>query len=122
MDLAGRERRGERLGVQPGEHQHAAVGDVLDDRRDEAVGRRTGRPPGRATSRPSRRGHPATPRTGRPAAAIAALTSAIEWIRRWKIDGREDRIGAAVADRRDEVVPGPAAPPDAMTGTRDTRS
>ena len=33
-----RERRGERLGVQPADHQHAAVGDVLDDARDEAVG------------------------------------------------------------------------------------
>ena len=36
VDLARAERRGERLDVQPADHQHPAVGDVLDDAHDEA--------------------------------------------------------------------------------------
>ena len=53
-----------------------------------------------------------------PAAASAALTSPIETSRRWKMDGGEHGVGAAVDDRRDHVAPGPEAPPEAMTGTR----
>ena len=51
-----------------------------------------------------------------PAAAIAAFTSAIEWRRRWKIDAARtasappSRIAATKSS-------GPAAPPEAMTGT-----
>jgi tyrosyl-tRNA synthetase len=37
VDVAGRERRVERLAVHPGEHQHLAVGGIADDRRDETV-------------------------------------------------------------------------------------
>ena len=37
MDLAGRDRRGERLGIHAGEHQHASVARVLGDGRDEAI-------------------------------------------------------------------------------------
>ena len=73
------ERRGERLDVQPADHQHAAVRDVLDDARDEAVrspgacrvepaSRSTG--PGRATVMPrpprARRGPAAPPRPSPP--------------------------------------------------------
>ena len=57
--------------------------------------------------RPGADGHAAAPagaaRTGSPAAAIAALTSAIETSRRWKIAGGEDGVGAALADRGHEV-------------------
>ena len=102
VDLAGRERRGERLGVHPGDHQ------------DAAVGARPGRPPGRGRRRRSATAGAATDdarhatacgtsRTGRPAAAIAALTSAIGVDPAVEDRGGEDRVGAAVADRGDEV-------------------
>ena len=77
VDVARRERRVERLAVHPGEHQHLAVRGVADDRRDEAVG---------AEADGVRVDHAATARTDSPAAAIAALTPAIECWRRWKID------------------------------------
>ena len=59
---------------------------------------------------------PATRRTGSPAAAIAALTSAMVWIRRWKIEAA--RTASAPPSRTAATKSaGPAAPPDAMTGT-----
>ena len=58
-----------------------------------------------------------TSRTGSPAAAIAALTSPMEWIRRWKIEAA--RTASAPPSRTAATKSaGPAAPPDAMTGTR----
>ena len=37
VDVAGRRRRGQRLGIHVADHQDPAVGDVLDHGRDEAV-------------------------------------------------------------------------------------
>jgi hypothetical protein len=37
MHIAGRERRGKRLGIHPGQHEDSAVTGVLDDRRNEAI-------------------------------------------------------------------------------------
>ena len=91
--------------------------------------RRPGRSPGTSPSGPKATAGAATDRApvmrrpaGRggpagPAAAIAALTSAIEWIRRWKIDAA--RTASAPPSRTAATKSaGPAAPPDAMTGTR----
>ena len=88
---------------------------VLDDRRDEAVGAEaTAAGDERA---PSRDGLPGRAGPAGPAAAIAALTSAIEWIRRWKIEAA--RTASAPPSRTAATKSaGPAAPPDAMTGTR----
>ena len=55
-----------------------------------------------------------------PAAAIAALTAAIEWIRRWKIEAART-ASAPPSTTAATKSSGPAAPPEAMTGT-DTRS
>ena len=57
-----------------------------------------------------------TRRTGSPAAAIAALTSAIEWIRRWKIEAART-ASAPPSTTAATKSSGPAAPPEAMTGT-----
>ena len=106
VDLAGLERRRERLGVHPGEHQDPAVGGVLDDRRRQAVGTE---PHGGQV----RRRHAAAPdatRTGRPAAAIAALTSPIEWIRRWKIEAARTASAPPRRPRRRDR-PGPPRRP-----------
>ena len=114
MDLAGRERRGQRLRVHVGHHQHAPVGAVLDDGRHEAV-----RAEADGWRRLRARRHATAwgaSRTGRPAAAMAALTSAMEWIRRWKIEAA--RTASAPPSRTARTKSsGPAAPPDAMTGT-----
>ena len=102
----------ERLLVHPGEHQHAPVGGVLDDCRDEPV-----------VAELRIDGHAATPavvRTGNPAPAIADLTDAIEWIRRWKIEAAST-ASAPPSRTAATKSAGPAAPPEAMTGT-DTRS
>src|SRR4029077_6843847 len=98
--------------IRVGEHQHPAVSLVLDDDRDQPI-----RAPGRVPD------HAATPwvaRIGIPAVAIARLTSAIEWIRRWKIEAART---ASTPPSRTAVTKsaGEAAPPDAITGT-DTRS
>ena len=98
------ERRGEGLGVHVGEHQDPAVGGVLDDAGHEAVGaeadrRRVGCASRHATAS-------GTSRTGSPAAAIAALTAAIEWIRRWKIEAASTASAPPSTDRGDEVVAG----------------
>ena len=100
--LAGLERRVERLAIHPREHQDPAVGGVLDDRRDEAVGapQRLAR---RARPARSRGARSATSRTGRPAAAIASLTAAIEWSRRWKIEAARTASAPPSTDRGDEV-------------------
>ncbi len=85
MDVARLERRAKGFGIHVRDHEDAAVGGVLDDDRREAI-----RPECHVRSRDGSLGvHAAasgTSLTGRPAAAIAAFTSAIEWIRRWKID------------------------------------
>ena len=71
MDLAGRDGRGQRLGVHLGDHQHAAVGDVLDDGRHEPVRRRTltsgdRRAPASCDGLPGRAGRAGRPRPSRP--------------------------------------------------------
>ena len=38
MDVAGLDGGGQGFGVHPGEHEHAAVGGILDDGGHEAVG------------------------------------------------------------------------------------
>jgi hypothetical protein len=115
VDLARGEGGGERLRVDVGDHQDAAVGGVLDDGGDEA-----GRAPGDVFLAELRGGHATDSsmrRTGRPAAAMAALTSAIEYMRRWKIEAA--RTASALPSRTAVTKSsGPAAPPDAMTGTR----
>src|SRR4051794_22885476 len=115
MDDPGLERCRERLGVHPGEHEHGAVRSVLDDGRDEAGGS----PDPLTGEGYHRTGHAAaagSSRTGKPASAIACLTAAIEWIRRWKIDAA--RTASAPPSRTAATKSiGPAAPPEAMTGT-----
>ena len=117
--LAGRERRRQRLGVDVGEHQDAAVGDVLDDDRDEAVGaegaaRWARLPPSRGRllgDRPDRQaggGHRGLDRADRVLAR----------------GGRSRPPGPRRRRRRARPrrsPPVPAAPPDATTGTS-TRS
>src|SRR4249919_2762597 len=114
MDIAGRDRRGQRLGVHVGDHQHAPVGAVLDHGRHEAV-----RAEADGWRRPPARRHATAcgaSRTGRPAAAIAAFTSAMEWIPWWKIEAA--RTASAPPSRTARTKSsGPAAPPEAMTGT-----
>ena len=120
--LAGPQRRLERLGVLPADHEDPPVGRVLDDRRDEPVraeahGRRIERSRAVAAAiRPP----PRPSRTGTPAAAMAALTAAIEWMSRWKIEA------ARTASAWPSVIAatmsaGEPAPPEAMTGTLDAR-
>src|SRR6185369_6598647 len=104
-----------RLLVHPREHQDATVRGILDDRRHEAV-----RSPARlAVGARHGTGHAATSgtrRTASPASAIARLTAAIEWIRRWKIEAA--RTASAPPSRMAATKSaGPAAPPDAITGT-----
>src|SRR5688572_13598217 len=111
VHFAGGHRRLERLGVHPRDHQDASVGGILDHRGHEAVGAKTD-----VRSRHDVPGGHATARTGSPAAAIAALTSAMEWTGRWKIDGA--RTASAPPSRTAATKSaGPAAPPLAMTGT-----
>src|SRR4051812_28801523 len=118
MALAALARRPPRLFIHPAEHQDPSVCRVLDDRRGEAV-----EPPQRLGPLSGDRGHAAASsarRTGNPASAIACFTSEIEWIRRWKIEAA--RTASAPPSRTALTKSaGPAAPPEAMTGTR-TRS
>src|SRR5476651_1647808 len=116
MDLTRGEGRRERFMIDPGQHQDPAVGAVLDDRRDEAGsirpghGRRIERRGGAHAARPGVR------RTASPASAMAALIAPIEWIRRWKIEAA--RTASAPPSRMARTKSaGPAAPPDAITGT-----
>src|SRR5688572_19861090 len=115
MDIARVDRGGERLGVHVRDHQDAAVHGVLDHDRGEPV-----RPERHARRRERpRRAHAAdsgTSLTGSPAAAMAAFTSAIEWMRRWKIDAAST-ASAPPSRTAATKSAGPAAPPDAMTGT-----
>src|SRR6188472_1770187 len=85
VHVAARERRVECLRVHVREHEHPAVAHVLDDGGDQAV---SAEPHGRPVERNPDPHATAcgTSRTGSPAAAIAAFTSLIEWIRRWKIE------------------------------------
>src|SRR4029077_7673773 len=118
MDLAGGEGRGQRFSVEVGDHQDAPIGDVLDDPRDEAVARPE--PDRRRVERQVHAAGSRATRTGRPAAAMAAFTSPIAWMRRWKIDA----ASTASAPPRSIAATksaGPAAPPEAITGTS-TRS
>ena len=127
VDVAGAERRGEGLDIEPADHQHAAVGDVLDDAHDETrlvpadgLGVEAVLEVDGARSNRARGGHAAAPasiaRTGSPAAAIAALASAIVTSPRWKIPAA--RTASAWPSRIALMKSaGPAAPPDAMTGT-----
>ena len=94
MDVAGPERRVERLAVHPGEHEDLAVAGVADDGGHEPVRAEPDRRAGR-----SRRDRP----DRQPGAAIAAFTSAIEWMPAVEDRGREHGRGATVDDRRHEV-------------------
>ena len=102
VDLAGLEGRGQRLGVHPGQHQDAPVGGVLDDRGHEPVGavRDRGRchgPDGRHATACG------TSRTGRPGRGHRGLHVGDRVDPPVEDRGGEDRIGAAIADRGDEV-------------------
>src|SRR6187402_942009 len=112
VDLACLECRAEGLRVHVGQHQHAAVCGVLNDRGQETVWAEADL--GRGHRHAATAG---TSRTGRPASAIAALTDAIEWIRRWKIDAART-ASAPPSTTAATKSSGPAAPPDAITGTR----
>src|SRR5450759_919571 len=115
VDVTGCERRSERLRIDVGNHQHAAVRCILRPTRNEARWA-----PGHvlfdqllATHAPDS----SIRRTGNPAPAMAALTSAIENIRRWKIEAA--RTASALPSRTAVMKSaGPAAPPEAITGTR----
>src|SRR5947207_2327316 len=78
MDLARRERRRERLGVDVGQHQHPTVFGVLDDGRRETVWAKADIHDRRVASLGRHAAVAGNGRTGSPAAAIAALTDAIE--------------------------------------------
>ena len=115
--LARPQRGLDRLGVLPADHEHAAVGGVLDDGRDQAVR-------AEAHGRPRRASELAAPpsgrlrvrRTGTPASAMAALTAPIEWMSRWKIEAART-ASACPCVTAATMSAGEPAPPEAMTGT-----
>ena len=114
MDVAGLDGGGQRLGIHPREHEHAAVGDILDDGGDEAVGAEAhlGRPGALRRDGRARRGrgshlaHAAssgTRRTGSPASRHGRLDRSDRVDPAVEDRGSEDGIRPAVADRRDEI-------------------
>src|SRR3954466_497986 len=114
VHLAGLERCGEGLGIHIRDHQDPTVMDVLGADRDKTVRRETDRRDVEWRTHATAAG---TNRTGRPAAAIAAFTSAIAWILRWKIDPASTAPAPPSSIAATKSA-GPAAPPEAMTGTR----
>src|SRR4051794_41788123 len=115
MDPAAFARRPPGLFVHPAEHQDPPVSGVLDDRRGRAV-----ETPERLRPLSCDRRHAAassTRRKGSPASAIACFTSAIEWIRRWKIEAART---ASPPPSRTALAKsaGPVAPPAGSAGPR----
>src|SRR5262249_31807160 len=99
--LAGLARPPQSLVVHPGEHEHATVGDVLDDRRHQLTDRRARQL-----------------LTGHPASRSSAFSSRNRSGRSWTIDATSAASApTAKASARCRVSP---APPEAITGVSTT--